>query len=85
MILGFIETAYRPVVDGKIKDEVVFLDAFQEADQYIAQADAADTNLKHLKKIKFLHAMKVTLYMLMLKRLIISIFLQNSWYLFLQH
>jgi len=38
--LGFIETAYRPVVKGKIKDEVVFLDAFAEADQYIAQADA---------------------------------------------
>ena len=31
MILGFIETAYRPVKNGKIKDEVVFLDAFEEA------------------------------------------------------
>ena len=29
--LGFIETAYRPVDNGKIKDEVVFLDAFEEA------------------------------------------------------
>ena len=28
---GFIETAYRPVKNGKIKDEVVFLDAFEEA------------------------------------------------------
>ncbi|MFZ5954046.1 MAG: DNA-directed RNA polymerase subunit beta [Candidatus Dependentiae bacterium] len=37
--LGFIETAYRPVVDGKIKDEVVFLDAFEEADKVIAQTD----------------------------------------------
>lgn len=37
--LGFIETAYRPVANGKIKDEVVFLDAFEESDTYIAQAD----------------------------------------------
>lgn len=37
--LGFIETAYRPVENGAIKDEVVFLDAFQEANKYIAQAD----------------------------------------------
>ena len=26
--LGFIETAYRPVTKGKIKEAVVFLDAF---------------------------------------------------------
>ena len=38
--LGFIETAYRPVKDKKILDEVVFLDAFQENDRFIAQADA---------------------------------------------
>lgn len=37
--LGFIETGYRPVENGKIKDEVVFLDAFEESDQFIAQAD----------------------------------------------
>lgn len=37
--LGFIETAYRPVKDGKIENKVVFLDAFQESEQYIAQAD----------------------------------------------
>jgi DNA-directed RNA polymerase subunit beta len=37
--LGFIETAYSPVVNGKIQDKVVFLDAFQEANQYIAQID----------------------------------------------
>ena len=41
--LGFIETAYRPVTDGKIKDEVVFLDAFEEQDQFIAQPDEAVT------------------------------------------
>lgn len=39
--LGFIETAYRPVAKSKIKDDVVFLDAFQESDHYIAQADEA--------------------------------------------
>ena len=39
--LGFIETAYRPVKDGAISDDVIFMDAFQEADQYIAQADDA--------------------------------------------
>lgn len=45
--LGFIETAVHPVKDGKIQDEVVFLDAFQELNTYIAQADASDG-----KKIK---------------------------------
>jgi len=39
--LGFIETAYRPVVNSLIKKDVVFMDAFQEAGQYIAQAEAA--------------------------------------------
>jgi len=38
--LGFIETAYRAVKDGKILDKVVFLDAFEELGNYIAQADA---------------------------------------------
>ena len=42
--LGFIETAYRPVENGKIKDEVVFLDAFQENDKYIAQANTPQAN-----------------------------------------
>lgn len=37
--LGFIETAYRPVTEGTITDDVVFLDAFQEEGHYIAQAD----------------------------------------------
>jgi DNA-directed RNA polymerase subunit beta len=41
--LGFIETAYRGVKNGKIQDEVVFLDAFQEAKHYIAQARSADS------------------------------------------
>lgn len=38
--LGFIETAYRPVKGTKILDDVVFMDAFEEADKFIAQADA---------------------------------------------
>ena len=42
--LGFIETAYRPVENGVIKDEVVFLDAFQEGDKFIAQANTAQVN-----------------------------------------
>ncbi len=45
--LGFIETAYRPVENGKIKEEVVFLDAFEEANNFIAQAEAT-----HGPKIK---------------------------------
>jgi len=40
--LGFIESAYRPVKNGKILDEVVFLDAFEESNKFIAQADAVD-------------------------------------------
>lgn len=46
--LGFIETAYRPVDNKKILDEVVFLDAFQEANNYIAQADVDITDDKTL-------------------------------------
>ena len=40
--LGFIESAYRPVKNGKQTDEVVFLDAFEESDSYIVQSDAVD-------------------------------------------
>ncbi len=50
--LGFIETPYRSVKDGTIEDDVVFFDAFQETDKFIAQADAADTNEEHLKADK---------------------------------
>ena len=50
--LGFIETAYRPVVNGKIMNEVVFLDAFEESGNYIAQADAIDPQTNHLKNEK---------------------------------
>lgn len=48
--LGFIETAYRPVVDKKIQDEVVFLDAFEESDKYIAQAEAIDFKTQSIKQ-----------------------------------
>ncbi|MCL5436719.1 MAG: DNA-directed RNA polymerase subunit beta, partial [Candidatus Dependentiae bacterium] len=44
--LGFLETAYRPVKRGEIKDEVVFLDAFEEGDAYIAQADTIKSSDK---------------------------------------
>lgn len=37
---GFIETPYRRVKDGKITDEVVYLDAAQEANEVIADAGA---------------------------------------------
>ncbi len=46
--LGFIETAYRPVTKGKIESAVVFLDAFQEGEEYIAQADAVKPGLPKL-------------------------------------
>jgi DNA-directed RNA polymerase subunit beta len=36
--LGFIEAVYRPVVDGQIKDEVVFIDAYQEIGKAVSQA-----------------------------------------------
>src|SRR3990167_4764196 len=47
--LGFIETAYRVVENGKIKNEVVFLDAFEEAKYNIAQADAQEGKSKLAK------------------------------------
>jgi len=52
--LGFIETAYRSVKGGKIKDEVVFLDAFQESKKYISQAMSADCKKNKFKKDKVL-------------------------------
>jgi DNA-directed RNA polymerase subunit beta len=40
--LGFLETPYRPVVDGKVtdEDEVVWLSASEEEDYSVAQANA---------------------------------------------
>lgn len=51
--LGFIETAYRPVIDGVAQDKAVFLDAFEESSQYIAQADALQDGEKNEKKPVF--------------------------------
>ncbi len=48
--LGFIETVYRPVENGKIKDGVVCLDAFDEVNHYIAQADIMKNGPDALKK-----------------------------------
>lgn len=47
--LGFIESGYRPVVNRVIKDEVVFLDAFEESEHYIAQADSVKPGKKKLE------------------------------------
>jgi DNA-directed RNA polymerase subunit beta len=38
---GFIETPCRRVVDGRITDEIVYLSAIEEVDQYIAQSTVA--------------------------------------------
>src|SRR5690606_24095892 len=38
--LGFIETPYRKVRDGRVTDETVWLDANAEEDMMIAQANA---------------------------------------------
>jgi len=48
--LGFIETGYRPVRDGVVRNEVVFLDAFQESGEHIAQADEVDPKTGKLPK-----------------------------------
>jgi DNA-directed RNA polymerase subunit beta len=44
---GFLETPYRKVKDGKVTDEVEFLTADREANQYIVQA-TEETNKKGL-------------------------------------
>ncbi len=48
--LGFIETAYRPVKNKVAEDKVIFLDAFDEDQGYIAQADAVEKDGKTLKE-----------------------------------
>jgi len=50
--LGFIETAYRAVTGGKIQDDVVFLDAFEESRKFIAQAKSANPKTHKLKDEK---------------------------------
>jgi DNA-directed RNA polymerase subunit beta len=45
--LGFIETPYRKVVNGKVTDEIMYLSAIDEAEHVIAQANVAlDKNNK---------------------------------------
>jgi DNA-directed RNA polymerase subunit beta len=39
--LGFLETPYRRVVDGKVTDQIVWLSASEEEDYAVAQANAA--------------------------------------------
>ncbi len=46
--LGFIETAYRPVSKGKLLNEVVFLDAFEESNKYIGQASSVNEETKEV-------------------------------------
>jgi DNA-directed RNA polymerase subunit beta len=48
--LGFIETAYRTVQNEKVRDDVVFLDAFQEYDKHIAQADSVNPKNGKIKE-----------------------------------
>lgn len=50
--LGFIETGYCPVSNTKVSDKVEFLDAFEESECYIAQADAVDQKTGKLKDDK---------------------------------
>src|SRR5690606_21396721 len=38
--LGFIETPYRRVVDGRVTDDIVWLDALAEEEARVAQANA---------------------------------------------
>lgn len=52
--LGFIETGYCPIANKKILNKVDFLDAFDEAGCYIAQADAVDPKTGKLKEDKVL-------------------------------
>mgnify|MGYP003351887272 CR=1 FL=1 len=37
--LGLIETPYRPVKNGIVQDNVIYLDAFEESNVYIAQVE----------------------------------------------
>lgn len=52
--LGFIETAYRPVENGKIKDDVIFMDAFAESEKYIAQADSVEPGSHTIDKSRII-------------------------------
>ncbi len=47
--LGFIETAYCPVKNGKIQDDVVFFDAFKKKDNILRRLDAIEPGSKNLE------------------------------------
>lgn len=49
---GFIETPYRQVHDGEVKNDFVFFDAFAESTEFIAQADAVEATTGKLKNDK---------------------------------
>ncbi len=49
--LGFIETPYRKVKKGRVTDEIVYMDAFEEGKYLIAQANApTDDNGKFINE-----------------------------------
>ena len=52
--LGFIETTYRPVKNRVVQDDVVTLDAFEEANETIAQATVPVDGKNTIKKGKVL-------------------------------
>lgn len=52
--LGFIETPYRPVKNAVAQEEIVYFDAFEEADYNIAEIDALVPGSNKLKPGKVL-------------------------------
>lgn len=46
--LGFIETPYRPIKNGVVQEEVVYLDAFEESGETIAQATVTIDSKKRI-------------------------------------
>jgi len=51
---GLIETPYRKVENGKVTDEVVYMDASEEEDYVITSTDAVDVSTGKLKEGKVL-------------------------------
>ncbi|KKQ33520.1 MAG: DNA-directed RNA polymerase subunit beta [candidate division TM6 bacterium GW2011_GWF2_37_49] len=50
--LGFIETPYRPVLDGVVQNQVLYLDAFQELGETIAQSTVKLNNKNQMSETK---------------------------------
>ncbi|MBE8232467.1 MAG: DNA-directed RNA polymerase subunit beta, partial [Endozoicomonadaceae bacterium] len=61
---GFLETPYRKVIDGKITNDIVYLSAIEENDEYIAQVTAKSDNngclLKELVNVRHQHEFTLT-------------------------